>query len=291
MEVRKICQWCGKPFIAKQTTTCYCSHQCSNLGYKERIRERKRELKKMQELLQPKQASEGQDFFSFAQAAKLMGVTRQYIYKLVKENKLRASRISGKKSLIRRADIELMLKTKPYESIKPKDNVDITEYYTAEQIAEKYKVNTKWVWTYTREHDVPKVKIRQFNYYSKKHIDAAFAKYKTDDALTEWYTPEEIEKKYGMTRVAIRSQVYRNNIPSKKEHGQIFYSKLHFDLSKQTAEEDSSEYYTVQEAMKKYNLTRDSVYGILQFHEIKREKKGRFVRFLKVEFDHIMGAR
>lgn len=291
MEVRKICQWCGKPFIAKKTTTCYCSHQCSNLGYKERVRERKRELKKMQELLQPKQASEGQDFFSFAQAAKLMGVTRQYIYKLVKENKLRASRISGKKSLIRRADIELMLKTKPYESIKPKDDVDITEYYTAEQIAEKYKVNTKWVWTYTREHDVPKVKIRQFNYYSKKHIDAVFAKYRTDDALTEWYTPEEIEKKYGMTRVAIRSHVYRNNIPSKKEHGQIFYSKLHFDLSKQTAEEDSSEYYTVQEAMKKYNLTRDSVYGILQFHEIKREKKGRFVRFLKVEFDHVMGAR
>ena len=291
MEVRKICQWCGKPFIAKKTTTCYCSHQCSNLGYKERIRERKRELKKMQELLQPKQAAEGQDFFSFAQAARLMGVTRQYVYKLVKESKLRASRISEKKSLIRRADIELMLKTKPYERIVPKDDFDMSEYYTAEEIAEKYKVNAKWVWTYTRQHKIPKVKVRQFNYYSKKHIDTAFAKYKTDDALTEWYTPEEIEKKYGMTRVAIRSHVYRNNIPSKKEHGQIFYSKLHFDLSKQTAEDDSSEYYTVQEAMKKYNLTRDSVYGILQFHEIKREKKGRFVRFLKVEFDHIMGAR
>ena len=291
MEVRKICQWCGKPFIAKKTTTCYCSHQCSNLGYKERIRERKRQMRKMQELLQPKQAAEGQDFFSFAQAAKLRGVTRQYVYKLVKESKLRASRISEKKSLIRRADIELMLKTKPYERIVPKDDFDMSEYYTAEEVAEKYKVNAKWVWTYTRQHKIPKVKVRQFNYYSKKHIDAAFAKYKTDDALTEWYTPEEIEEKYGMTRVAIRSHVYRNNIPSKKEHGQIFYSKLHFDLSKQTAEDDSSEYYTVQEAMKKYNLTRDSVYGILQFHEIKREKKGRFVRFLKVEFDHIMGAR
>ena len=220
-----------------------------------------------------------------------MGVTRQYVYKLVKESKLRASRISGKKSLIRRADIELMLKTKPYERIVPKDDFDMSEYYTAEEIAEKYKVNAKWVWTYTRQHKIPKVKVRKFNYYSKKHIDAAFAKYETDDALTEWYTPEEIEKKYGMTRVAIRSHVYRNNIPSKKEHGQIFYSKLHFDLSKQTAEDDSSEYYTVQETMKKYNLTRDSVYGILQFHEIKREKKGRFVRFLKVEFDHIMGAR
>ena len=267
MEVRKICQWCGKPFIAQKTTTCYCSHQCSNLGYKERIRERKRQLKRSQELLQPRQAAEGQDFFSFAQAAKLMGVTRQYIYKLVKESKLRASRISGKKSLIRRADIELMMKTKPYERIMPKEDFDITEYYTAEEIADKYKVNAKWVWTYTRQHKVPKVRIRQFNYYSK------------------------IQEKYGMTRVAIRSQVYRNNIPSKKEHGQIYYSKLHFDLSKTSEQESKAEYYTVKEAMEKFNLSRDSVYGILQFHQINREKNGRFVRFLKVEFDKVMGVR
>lgn len=219
MLVRKICQWCGKPFIAQKTTTCYCSHQCSNLGYKERIRERRRQLKRAQELLQPRQAAEGQDFFSFAQAAKLMGVTRQYIYKLVKESKLRASRLSGKKSLIRRADIELMMKTKPYERIMPKDDFDITEYYTAEEIAQKYKVNAKWVWTYTRQHKVPKVRIRQFNYYSKKHIDAAFAKYEVDSDLTEWYTPEDIQEKYGMTRVAIRSHVYRNNIPSRRSTG------------------------------------------------------------------------
>ena len=291
MEVKRICQWCGKPFMAKKTTTNYCSPQCSKRGYKNRMKERRMEMREFQEMLEVKSKLESQEYFTFSQAARLMGVSRQYVYKLVKEDKLRASRLSSRMSLIRRTDIELMLKTKPYEVLRPKDEFDVTEYYTAEQIAEKYKVNAKWVWTYTRQHNVPKVRIRQFNYYSKKHIDAAFAKYKTDDALTEWYTPEEIEQKYGMTRVAIRSQVYRNNIPSKKEHGQIFYSKLHFDLSKQTAEDDSSEYYTVQEAMKKYNLTRDSIYGILHFHEIKREKKGRFVRFLKVDFDHIMGAR
>ena len=49
------------------------------------------------------------------------------------------------------------------------------------------------------------MRIRQFNYYSKKHIDAAFAKYEVDSDLTEWYTPEDIQEKYGMTRVAIRS--------------------------------------------------------------------------------------
>lgn len=226
-----------------------------------------------------------------SQAARLMGVSRQYIYKLVKEEKLRASRLSGKMSLIRKADIELMLKSKPYERLVAKNDFDITEYYTAEEIAQKYKVNAKWVWTYTRQHKVPKVRIRQFNYYSKKHIDAAFAKYEVDSDLTEWYTPEDIQEKYGMTRVAIRSHVYRNNIPSKKEHGQIFYSKLHFDLSKNSAEESKAEYYTVKEAMEKFKLSRDSVYNILQFHQISREKNGRFVRFLKVDFDRVMGVR
>lgn len=107
------------------------------------MRERRWQLKQAQELLQIHPAAEGQDYFTFSQAARLMGVTRQYIYKLVKENKLRASRISGKKSMIHRADIELMLKTKPYERIRPKDDFDITEFYTAEQVVERYKVCIK----------------------------------------------------------------------------------------------------------------------------------------------------
>ena len=247
MEVKRICQWCGKPFIAQKTTTCYCSPQCSKRGYKHRIKERKMELRHIQEMQELRSSLEKQEYFTFSQAARLMGVSRQYIYKLVKEDKLRASRISGRMALVRRADIELMLKSKPYERLVAKNDFNISEYYTA--------------------------------------------KYAVDSDLTEWYTPEEIQEKYGMTRVAIRSQVYRNNIPSKKEHGQIFYSKLHFDLSKSSEQESKAEYYTVKEAMEKFKLSRDSVYGILQFHQINREKNGRFVRFLKVEFDRVMGVR
>lgn len=58
-------------------------------------------------------------------------------------------------SLIRRADIELMLKSKPYERPVAKNDFDITEYYISEDIAQKYKVNAKWVWAYatkTRAH-------------------------------------------------------------------------------------------------------------------------------------------
>ena len=79
------------------------------------------ELREIQEMLELKRKLESQEYFTFSQAARLMGVSRQYVYKLVKEDKLRASRLSSRMSLIRRSDIELMVKTKPYESITIKD--------------------------------------------------------------------------------------------------------------------------------------------------------------------------
>ena len=177
------------------------------------------ELRHIQEMQELRSSLEKQEYFTFSQAARLMGVSRQYIYKLVKEDKLRASRISGRMALVRRADIELMLKSKPYERLVAKNDFNISEYYTAEEIAEKYKVNAKWVWTYTRQHKVPKVRIRQFNYYSKKHIDAAFAKYEVDSDLTEWYTPEEIQEKYGMTRALSVRRCIGTTFPPRKSMG------------------------------------------------------------------------
>ena len=129
MEVKRICQWCGKPFIAQKTTTNYCSPQCSKRAYKHRMRERRLELRELQDLIEVKSKLDHQDYFTFAQAAQLMGVSRQYIYNLLKEEKLRASRINARMSIIRRADIELMLKTRLYERRRVKDNLDITEYY------------------------------------------------------------------------------------------------------------------------------------------------------------------
>ena len=41
IEIKKKCRWCGAEFIARKTTTEYCSHQCSGLAYKERKRQEK----------------------------------------------------------------------------------------------------------------------------------------------------------------------------------------------------------------------------------------------------------
>lgn len=61
MEVKRICQWCGKPFMAKKTTTNYCSPQCSKRGYKHRMKERRMEMRKFQEMLEVKSKLESQE--------------------------------------------------------------------------------------------------------------------------------------------------------------------------------------------------------------------------------------
>ena len=85
------------------------------------------ELRHIQEMQELRSCLEKQEYFTFSQAARLMGVSRQYIYKLVKEDKLRASRISGRMALVRRADIELMLKSKPYERLVAKNDFNISD--------------------------------------------------------------------------------------------------------------------------------------------------------------------
>ena len=41
IEIKKKCNWCGNEFVARKTTTEYCSHRCSNLAYKAKKRKEK----------------------------------------------------------------------------------------------------------------------------------------------------------------------------------------------------------------------------------------------------------
>ena len=43
IEVKKVCQFCGKEFIAHKLSTRFCSHKCSQRSYKVRLRKQKLE--------------------------------------------------------------------------------------------------------------------------------------------------------------------------------------------------------------------------------------------------------
>ena len=190
MKIKKVCEWCGTIFYAQKLTTRFCSHRCNNLAYKEAIRQKRiQEVEnRVQAVISEQPISEFKDkeYLSFKEAATLLGLSKQAIYKMVYAGKLQAFRISSRLSFIRKGDIDRMLETRPYERLQPKDTIPITDFYTTAEVKEKYHVNESWIFVIAKKHNIPRTFNRGKTYWSKKHID--FTKKAPNPDITEWYS-------------------------------------------------------------------------------------------------------
>ena len=289
IRITKICQWCGVEFEAQKVSTKYCSHRCANLAYKQTVRDKivkQAEAETLSiKLEKPIENVKDKEYLSFAQAGKLLGLSRQAVYNMVKAGNLKASKISSRLSFIRRVDIDAMLENRPYKTLHPKDTVPITDFYTTAEIKEKFGVKESWIYEIAKEHNIPRTFNRGRTYWSKKHIDSYFAKKAPDASITEWYSVAELQEKFGMTLSAIYTFVYKNVIPKRKEGKMVYYSKKHFDIAKGIATPEEPQYYTIPEAMKKYSLTRDQLYHYVKYHNITRIKVGKYTKILRSELD------
>lgn len=278
IRIKKVCEWCGEVFYAQKTTTRYCSHRCNSKAYKEITRNKRiQDAETKTNILisqQPIQIIKDKEFLSFAEAGTLLGISRQAVYKMVAAGHLKASKISSRLSFIKRSDIENMLENKPYEKRNKKDIAPITEFYTTAEVKEKYNVVDSWIFVVAKKHNIPRTFNRGKTYWSKKHIDNYFGKKAADPEITEWYSVQEIQDKFGMSLAAIYTLASKNAVPKKKEGIMVSYSKKHFDIAKGIAQPDEPQYYTVAEAMAKFNLTRDQLYHYAKYHNIPRVKQG-----------------
>ena len=75
-----------------------------------------------------------------------------------------------------RAILEEMLKRSPYKKRQPKDTLPITDFYTTNEIKEKFGVKDSWIFHIAKEHNIPRTFNRGKTYWSKKHFDDYFAK-------------------------------------------------------------------------------------------------------------------
>ena len=91
----------------------YCCEKCQTKAKEAR----KKRQQDFMNAVEPVIGLQNQEYLTFAKAAILMGCSRQYVYKLVNEGKLAASRISSRMAFIRKADIEKMLAGNPYHRV------------------------------------------------------------------------------------------------------------------------------------------------------------------------------
>ena len=291
IEIRKKCKWCGQVFIARKTSTNYCSHKCNNAAYKERIRQERIAAYQKEFIVSTEEVPiEDKEFYTPPEAARLLGISRASIYRYMADNIIKVVQFKGK-TLIRRKDIELLFENAvEYKKRVPLEKAPITDFYTTAEVKEKFNVAESWIFAIAKKNNIPRTFNRGKTYWSKKHIDAYFAKKAPNPDITEWYSTQEIQEKFGMTLAAVYCFVSKNAIPKKKEGIMVYYSKKHVDIAKGIAIPEEPQYYTVAEAMEKFNLTRDQLYHYAKYHNIPKVKKGKYTFISKPELDKLLAA-
>ena len=83
----------------------------------------------------------------------------------------------------------------------------------------------------------------------------------------------------------VLAPLLENLLNSALEGEMDYYSKRHFDIAKGIATPEEPQYYTIPEAMEKYNLTRDQLYNYVKYHNITRIKVGKYTKILRSELD------
>jgi len=306
IEIQKICEWCNKPFIAQKMTTRYCSHACNSKAYKASKKEETRKylneqtagkqynmvginfaaVQRIEKISDAYEKIKNKEFLSVSETAILLSVGRVTVYRYLHDGLLKAFQTAGK-TLIRRADIDSLFdNTGQYKAQPNKEKKPITAFYTVAEIKKKFNVKESWIYKIARENNIPKTLFMGKSYFSKNHIDNYFEKkgFENLQNIEEWYSVEEIQNKYNLSTNAIYSFVSEKNIPRKKDGNKVFYSKKDFDLAKGYV---IPEYYTVEEAMQKYNLTRDSLYYHVKLNNIPKIKDGRYIKISKEELDKL----
>ena len=305
------CAYCGKVFTTNSGMQKYCSEECAEQA-KETKKKRQRDFLRA---VEPVMELQQQEYLTFSKAAVLLGCTRQYVYKLVEQGKLPASRLSSRMALVRRSDIEKMFETNPYNRVLPctkskktiskkKTSVldkkqkssasysdEVLEYYSGEEVKQKFKVKQSWLYASAKRHQILMCRIAGRNYYSKKHIDAVFGNAIELDAIVDWLSSQEVADRYGINLTAVRSYAHRHKIPSKREYGHTYYSQSHFDELRRTDLLENDNYYTVEQVQQLYGLTKANICHIVKVKHIEKTKVGRFNLLLRSDVEKVMEER
>ena len=308
MKKTRKCAFCGREFTANSGVQKYCSVSCAD----EAKRERKKRNGDFLKAAEPVIGLRQQEYLTFSKAAILMGCSRQYIYKLVNQGKLKASRISSRMAIIRRADIETMLEGSPYNKVvfgnrpkpassnrqqqqKKKEPVSVSDepltYISGEEVIASYKVKPSWLYTSAKRNQIPICRIAGKNYYSRSHVEECLGLTADIASITDWLTKEQAFEEFGMSATAVHAYAYRHRIPTKREFGIVYYSRTHLAELRQTDMLADDRYCTVDEVSEKYGLSKANIHHITKVHGIEKRKVGVKNLLLRADVERAMAER
>ena len=181
IKIQKHCEYCGKEFTAKTTVTRYCGDDCSKRAYKARKRAEKIntaivEVKeKKQKTVKPIEDLSNREFLTVTQVSKLIGCSRQNVYKMINGGKLKGTNILKKKTIILRKDLDRLFMQQQEQPTPKTKQYDISECYTIGEVQEKYNISQTALQNIIKREAIPKFQKGKFVYVPKELIENIFS--------------------------------------------------------------------------------------------------------------------
>ena len=236
IKIKRFCEHCGDEFEAKTTVTRFCSKSCNGAALKQKQRLTKIdksniETQKQKQNNQDISYLESKEVLSIKDAATYLDVSRQTIYNWLNNGIIVGKRMTNRKVFILKSDLLTLFESNQvYEKPKAIERKTITEFYTIQEIKDKFNVGNTWVFNIIKKNKIPKTQCHGKTQVSKKHIDKYFeAKDKDISNISEWYSVQELIDKYGLSKDQVYTRINRFAIPRKKEGKYSRISKKHFD--------------------------------------------------------------
>lgn len=284
----KKCGFCHLEFSTRNQNAIYCSKKCANNASKLRIKERIITTKNESKLETKLTLLSQKEYLSINDSAKILGISRSTVYRYINSGDLIASRI-GKRLFIKKIAIDILFKKNIIQGQPATVQTSLhqdEEYYTIEEILKKFTVSYSWFYALAKKHNIEKKTQKGKTHYNKKEVDTIFADKKVKD-LSNYTTAVEIAEKYLMTLESTYTFASRENIPSIKVGNTTYYSKKHVHIAKADTHALKIDYYSVKEAMHKYNISRSALYNLIRYHNIPKIKKSKYIFIDKTALDHL----
>ena len=261
IKITKVCGLCGDSFIARKLTTQYCSHQCSQRAYKLRKRE-------------------------------------EHIKSAVNKEAEKIALIEENSTLFN-----------PIQNDSP--NLNIQGLLSVKDVAMMFNIERTTAYRYCVQGKLKCIKMNRKIFIRRNDIEQLFesappyvatprkaktqepAEVVSEECITEFYTADELATKFGYSKSAIHKMAASKHIPKTTHNGSYLYSKRHFDeaFAGKQVDESITEWYTVEQIMELYSMTKNSVYSLTSERAITKKNQSGKTLYAKSEIDTILQPR
>lgn len=222
------------------------------------------------------------EYCSAKEIAQKYGYSKSAIHKMAERRKIPRKLFEGAYLYSKNHIEEVYQEKLPNESI--------LEWYYAKEIMDIYSLSLNAVYGLVSIYKVPKCNNKGMTLYSKSHVDTIIQIRNGDKSIIEWYTMEDIYNQYMMQPSFIANFVFANKIPRKRHGTKALYSKTHFDEAVRL-KNPRTEYISIRDAMERYNLSRDSLYGLMSRYDIPKIKNGKYVKIQRYALEKIINPK